>query len=288
MSDALVRITEAMPQLSKGKRRLAEYIIAHYDKAAYMTASKLGAEVGVSESTVVRFADNLGYDGYPELQRMLQDTVRMRLTALQRIEVTNDRLSRGGNMLDNVLASDEENIKYTAEHIDREAFDAAVNTLLSARQIYIMGVRSSSILAEFMNLYISLVFQNVKLIRTTSESDIFEQLMHIGNDDVLFAISFPRYSTRVVNAVKFAKSENAHVIALTDSISSPLTEYADATLTARSDIASFADSLVAPLSIINALIAAIGQRKQSEVADVFTRLEEIWDKYNTYQKNTHI
>lgn len=288
MSDALVRITEAMPQLSKGKRRLAEYIIAHYDKAAYMTASKLGAEVGVSESTVVRFADNLGYDGYPELQRMLQDTVRMRLTALQRIEVTNDRLSRGGNMLDNVLASDEDNIKYTAEHIDRDAFDAAVNTLLSARQIYIMGVRSSSILAEFMNLYISLVFQNVKLIRTTSESDIFEQLMHIGNDDVLFAISFPRYSTRVVNAVKFAKSENAHVIALTDSISSPLTEYADATLTARSDIASFADSLVAPLSIINALIAAIGQRKQSEVADVFTRLEEIWDKYNTYQKNTHI
>lgn len=288
MSDALVRITEARPQLSKGKRRLAEYIIAHYDKAAYMTASKLGAEVGVSESTVVRFADNLGYDGYPELQRMLQDTVRMRLTALQRIEVTNDRLSRGGNMLDSVLDSDEENIKYTAEHIDREAFDSAVNALINARKIYIIGVRSSSILAEFMNLYISLVFENVKLIRTTSESDIFEQLMHIGKEDVLFAISFPRYSTRVVNAVKFAKSENARVIALTDSLSSPLTEYADAALTARSDIASFADSLVAPLSIINALIAAIGQRKQSEVSDVFTRLEEIWDKYNAYQKNTRI
>lgn len=288
MSDALVRITEAMPKLSKGKRRLADFILTHYDKAAYMTASKLGAEVGVSESTVVRFADNLGYDGYPELQRVLQDTVRMRLTALQRIEVTNDRLARGGNILDNILASDADKIKYTAEHIDRNAFDAAVNALTEARCIYIIGARSSAILAEFLNHYLSLVLPNIRLVRTTSESDIFEQLMHITSEDVLFAISFPRYSTRIVNAVRFAESENARVIALTDSMSSPLTEYAYAALTARSDIASFADSLVAPLSIINAIIATIGQKKQDEISDVFTRLEAIWDKYNVYQKNSQI
>ena len=285
MQDLLTIIETAMPSLSKGQKRIANFIKDHYDKAAYMTASRLGDEVGVSESTVVRFAIELGYDGYPALQHTIQETVRMRLTSLQRIEVANHRLG-SNNILDAVLTSDSEKIKYTLEHIDRQAFECALDALLNARSIHIIGMRSSSPLAEFLNYYLNFMFENVRLIRTTSGSEIFEQLMRIGSGDVLIAVSFPRYSTRIVNAVEYASQAGALVISITDTPHSPIAKDAYALLTARSDMASFIDSLVAPLSIINALLAAVAQKKQAELSATLTKLETVWDTFNVYDKNT--
>lgn len=285
MQDILKTIDAAAPSLSKGQKLIAAFIQNHYDKAAYMTASRLGAEVGVSESTVVRFATELGYDGYPALQRAIQETVRMRLTSLQRIEVANHRLG-GANILDAVLTSDAEKIKYTLEHIDRAAFERALDALLGARTVYIIGMRSSSPLAEFLNYYLSYMFENVRLIRTTSGSEIFEQLMRIGSQDVLLAVSFPRYSTRIVNAVDYARQAGACIVSLTDSPHSPIARDADAVLCARSDMASFIDSLVAPLSIINALLAALAQKKQAELSATLTKLENVWDTFHVYDKSS--
>lgn len=285
MQDILKTIDAAAPSLSKGQKLIAAFIQNHYDKAAYMTASRLGAEVGVSESTVVRFATELGYDGYPALQRAIQETVRMRLTSLQRIEVANHRLG-GANILDAVLASDAEKIKYTLEHIDRAAFERALDALLGAHTVYIIGMRSSSPLAEFLNYYLSYMFENVRLIRTTSGSEIFEQLMRIGPQDVLLAVSFPRYSTRIVNAVDYARQAGACIVSLTDSPHSPIARDADAVLCARSDMASFIDSLVAPLSIINALLAALAQKKQAELSATLTKLENVWDTFHVYDKSS--
>lgn len=285
MQDILKTIDAAAPSLSKGQKLIAAFIQNHYDKAAYMTASRLGAEVGVSESTVVRFATELGYDGYPALQRAIQETVRMRLTSLQRIEVANHRLG-GANILDAVLTSDAEKIKYTLEHIDRAAFERALDALLGARTVYIIGMRSSSPLAEFLNYYLSYMFENVRLIRTTSGSEIFEQLMRIGPQDVLLAVSFPRYSTRIVNAVDYARQAGACIVSLTDSPHSPIARDADAVLCARSDMASFIDSLVAPLSIINALLAALAQKKQAELSATLTKLENVWDTFHVYDKSS--
>ncbi len=284
MSTDLLHMIEAkMPRFSKGQKKIARFIIDHYDKAAYMTAMRLGDEVGVSESTVVRFADELGFDGYPALRQMIQNTVRVRLTSAQRIEVTNDRFG-SKDILDTVLAEDAERIRYTSEHIDHESFRRAVEAILGARTIYIMGMRSCLPLAEFMNFYFSFMFENVKLVRTTSGSEVFEQLMHIGKDDVMIAISFPRYSTRIINAADFATQSGAKLIAITDSEASPIAGGAYASLTASSDMASFADSLVAPLSIINALIAAIAQKKSGEISSALRKLEDVWDEYNVYAK----
>lgn len=284
MQDLLKIIETAMPTLSKGQKRIASFIENHYDKAAYMTAAQLGEEVSVSESTVVRFALQLGFDGYPALQRSVQETVRRRLTSLQRIEVTNKRLG-DASILDAVLASDADKIKYTGEHIDRAAFDRAVEAILNARAIYIIGMRSSSALAEFMNYYLSYMFEDVRLIRTTSGSEIFEQLLRMEKDDVILAISFPRYSSRIVNAVEYAHQTDARVVAITDSENSPIAKNAHAVLTARSDMASFVDSLVAPLSIINALLAAVAQKKQAELSATLTKLEHVWDTFNVYNKS---
>lgn len=281
MQDLLKTMETAMPSLSKGQKLIAGYIQKHYDKAAYMTASKLGEEVGVSESTVVRFALELGFDGYPALQHAIQETVRMRLTSLQRIEVTNHRLGNA-NILDATLQSDADKIKYTLDHIDRAAFARAVEALLSARSIYIIGMRSSSPLAEFLNYYLHYMFSDVRLIRTTSGSEIFEQLFRMDQRDVLLAVSFPRYSTRIVNAVEFAEQAGARVVAITDSVHSPIAHNAYAILTARSDMASFIDSLVAPLSIVNALLAAIAQKKQTELAATLSKLENVWDTFHVY------
>lgn len=283
-TDLLETIRERIPQFSKGQKRIAEYIINHYDKAAYMTAVKLGEEVGVSESTVVRFADELGFDGYPALRQMIQNTVRVHLTSVQRMEITNGRIGERA-ILDTVLEEDEERIRYTSEHISRESFETAVNAILGARRIYIIGMRCCSALAEFTNFYFSIMFENVKLVRTTSGSEIFEQLMHIGPEDVLIAISFPRYSTRIINASEYAVSMGAKLIAITDIGASPIAEKAYAALTARSDMASFADSLVAPLSVINALIAAIAQRKNTEISETLAKLEQVWDEYNVYSSS---
>lgn len=282
-TDLLKIIQEKQNTFSKGQKQISSFILAHYDKAAYMTAAKLGALVGVSESTVVRFANELGFAGYPELQHSLQEMIRSKLTTIQRIEITNDRIGES-DLLEKVLNSDIEKIKHTLEEIDRTSFENAVDDLIGAQMIYIIGMRSSSSLASFMYHYLNLVFPHVRLVRTTSGSEIFEQLLRINDKDVIIGISFPRYSKRIINALGYAKKQGAKVISITDSAASPIAANADDLLLAKSDMASFVDSLVAPLSIINALIVAIGRKKQDEIAETFGKLERIWDEYDVYEK----
>lgn len=281
--DLLRRIQTGMSGFSKGQRLIAEYISEHYDKAAYMTAARLGAVVKVSESTVVRFAIELGYDGYPGLQRALQEMIRTKLTSVQRIEVANTRMT-DEEVLDKVLLSDMDKIKRTIEAVDRAHFDRAVDGIVSARNIYIVGVRSCAPLASFMHFYLNVIFENVRLIDSAGPSEMFEQLIHIGKGDVMIAISFPRYSQRIISGVDFARAKGARVIALTDSESAPIAERANDVLIAKSDMASFVDSLVAPLSIINAMIAAIGRKKQDYVESAFSKLEDVWEEYGVYAK----
>ncbi len=270
-----------LPELSKGQRRIASYILENYDKAAYMTAQTLGETVGVSESTVVRFATELGFDGYPQLQAQVRETVRVRLTTIQRMEAINHRID-DEHVLDTILRNDADKIQSTLESIDRDAFARAVDLILGAGNIYIMGMRSSAILADFMHYYFGLLFDNVRLIRPASGSEMFEHLMKLRSDDVIIAISFPRYTTGIVHAVEYAQKTGARVIALTDSMSSPIVPYAAETLIAKSEMASFVDSLVAPMSIINAIIAYIGKKKQEEVTETLGRLENVWREYNVY------
>jgi len=281
--DLLNLINEHYPKFSKGQKRIADYILKSYDKAAYMTASKLGGLVNVSESTVVRFAIELGYDGYPDMQRSMQEFVRTKLTSFQRMEVTNNLIG-DGDLLEKVLTSDIEKIKHTCENIDRDSFNGAVDAVVNAKRIFIIGIRSSSNLAGFLNHNLRMIFDDVKLLQTTSGSELFEQLIGINKDDVLIAISFPRYSKSVKNAVEFAKSSGADVIALTDTEESPIAASANQLLLAQSDMASFVDSLVAPLSIINALVVAVAKKKQSELKDRLSQLEQIWDEYDVYDK----
>jgi len=281
--DLINQVQSKMSDFSKGQRLIGQYIIDHYDKAAFMTASKLGTTVGVSESTVVRFASEIGYDGYPQLQRALQEMIRNRLTSVQRMEVTNDQMGTT-DILSKVLNMDIEKIRRTLEETSHEEFNGAVDDIIGAKTIYIMGVRSSSALAVFLSTYFHYIFDNVVMIDTSSTSELFEQILRIGKGDVFIALSFPRYSQKTVNAAKYCHNRGAKVIAITDSRLSPIAENAHRLLLARSDMASFVDSLVAPLSIINALIVAIGLKKKDEVADTFERLEKIWDEYNVYEK----
>ena len=283
MNDLMSKIQNNLSTFSKGQRLIAKYIIEHYDKAAFLTASKLGATVGVSESTVVRFATELGYGGYPQLQKALQEMIRNKLTAVQRMEVTSDRMG-DQDILRSVLSSDIDKIRMTLDEIDRSSFEAAVEAILHARNIYILGVRSSASLSGFLGFYFNLMFDNVKLIHTNSVSEIFEQILRVGDGDVVLGASFPRYSKRTLKALEYSKKSGATVIALTDSRLSPLSQTADYTLLAKSDMASFVDSLVAPLSVVNALIVAIGMRKQKEISETFTHLESIWDEYEVYEK----
>ena len=281
--DLISRIEAAMPRLSKGQKQIALFIVSHYERAAYMTAAALGAEVGVSESTVVRFSAELGFSGYPELQAQIRETVRVSLTSVQRIHAANHRMEEK-EIPDRILTQDAENVRATLEHIDRETFERAVDMILRAKNIYILGMRSSAVLAQFMSYYFELLFDNVRLIHPAGGSEIFEHLMKVREDDVFIAISFPRYTTGIVNATEYASKRGAGVVAITDSFSSPLAAHADVTLTARSDMASFVDSLVAPLSLINAIIAYIGRKKQDEVTDTLDRLEQVWKEYHVYTK----
>ena len=283
MSDLMSKIQSGMSEFSKGQRSIARYIIEHYDKAAFMTASKLGATVGVSESTVVRFATELGYGGYPHLQKALQEMIRNKLTAVQRMEVTNDRMGNR-DVLRAVLNSDIEKIRLTLDELDQETFNTVVEEILNAKHIYILGVRSSYALSSFIGFYFNLMFDNVRLVHTTSASEAYEHILRVGECDVVLGISFPRYSRRTLQALEYARDSGATVIALTDSRLSPLSQTAHYTLIAKSDMASFVDSLVAPLSVINALIVALGMRKQQEVSDIFNKLETIWDEYQVYEK----
>lgn len=249
-----------------------------------MTASKLGSAVNVSESTVVRYAIELGYDGYPEFQHSLQEIVRAKLNSFQRMEITNNLIG-DGDVLSKVLLSDIDKIKRTIEDIDHEAFSAAVDSIVSAKHIYIVGLGSSSVLAQSLNHSLGMIFDDVKFVVATSITEIYEQLLSISKNDVLVAISFPRYSKKVINAVAFAKKSGADVIALTDSEQSPIASSADQLLCARSDMASFADSLVAPLSVINALVVAVSRKKQDELTVRLRQLEQIWDEFNVYDTN---
>ena len=281
--DILAVIQESLHTFSKGQKKIANFILESYDKAAFMTASRLGKRVGVSESTVVRFAAELGYEGYPDMQRSLQKMIRNRLTSVQRIEVTNDRLG-DQDLLSMVLQSDIEKIRQTLEELDRDAFDRAVDAILAARKIYIIGVRSSAALASFLYFYFNLIFENVCLVSASTASEIFESLLRVGPGDVVVGVSFPRYSSRTVQAMSFARDRGADTVAITDSEASPLAPICRHTLRARSDMASFVDSLVAPLSLVNALLVAVSQRKNDELARTFQNLEDIWDEYGVYEK----
>ncbi len=278
------RINERYSKMSKGQKLLASYITDYYDKAVFLTASKLGEVVGVSESTVVRFATQLGYKGYPEFQKALEEMVRDKLSSMERMEITYGRV-RQSKILESVLQSDMEKLKHTLERMDSNAFEMAVDTILSARRIYVVGIRSCAPLAAFLAFYLNLMFDDVRQLQTNNSSEIFEQMARIGKEDAIIGISFPRYSMRTLKALEFANNRNAKVITLTDSVHSPMNLYSSCNLIADSDMASIVDSLVAPLSVINALIVALCMRKQDEVADTLESLEEIWDEYQVDGKD---
>jgi len=283
-NDLLNRINKKYSSMSKGQKLLATYITDNYDKAVFLTAAKMGDIVGVSESTVVRFAMSLDYKGYPEFQEALGELVRNKLNSVQRMEVTYGRITQS-KILETVLQSDADKLKTTLEKIDHSAFDLAVDTILNAKTIYIVGIRSCAPLASFLSFYLTLMFDNVRLLQTNSSSEIFEQMVRIGEDDVIIGISFPRYSMRTLKALEFANNRSAKVITITDSIHSPMNLYSSCNLIADSDMASIVDSLVAPLSVINALIVALCMKKQKEVAKTLTTLEEIWDEYQVYEND---
>ena len=283
-NELINRINEKYSSMSKGQKLLSTYITDNYDKAVFLTAEKLGKVVGVSESTVVRFATHLGYRGYPEFQKALEELVRNKLNSIQRMEVTYGRISQS-KILDTVLQSDAEKIKSTLEQIDQNAFESALDIILNAKHIYIVGIRSCAPLASFMSFYFNLMFDNVHLLHTSSSSELFEQMVRISEEDVIIGISFPRYSMRTLKAMEFANNRNAKVITLTDSVHSPMNLYSSCNLIAKSDMASIVDSLVAPLSVINALIVALCMRKQSEVAETLEALEDIWNEYQVYEND---
>lgn len=283
--DLIYRINANYKKMSKGQKLIAEYILNNYDKAAFMTASKLGQTVGISESTVVRFANMLDYDGYPQLQRALQELIRTKLTTVQRIEMSSE-LDQS-MVLRNVLKADMNNIRMTIEDANNEVFEKVVDSFFEAESIYILGLRSAAPLAQFMGYYLSFIFSNVRIV-TSGVNDIFEQLIHIHEKDLLIGISFPRYASKTIETIAFSKQRGAKTVALTDSLLSPLTTYADLTLLARSDMASFVDSLVAPLSLINALIVAIGMRRKPEISSDFSELEQIWDEFRVYVSKDRI
>ena len=282
--DILRTIEDNMDGFSKGQRQIARYLLSHYDKAAYMTAAKLGTEVNVSESTVVRFVMELGYAGYPEFQKALQELIRTKLTSFQRMEVTN-HLIGDGDVLEKVLLTNVDNIRHTLDSINREDFHNAVEAIVKAKNVYVIGVRSSAMLANFLSYSLQMIFDNVRLIDTTAGSELFQQIMSIGEGDVMVAISFPRYSKRVIKAVEFARRAGADVVALTDSPESPIAPSAQQVLIAQSDMASYVDSLVAPLSLLNAIVVAVSRAREDEVRDRLHKLENIWDEYDVYDKN---
>ena len=281
------KIQDKKKRLSKGQRLILNYIEEHSDKAAFLTAAKLGEAVGVSESTVVRFAISLGYEGYPKFQKSLQEHVKQKLNSIQRMEMTSGVLSdlSESGVLESVLNSDIEKIKTTLETIDKTGFEQAVETILRAETIYIIGIRSCAPLASFLGFYLNLVLEDVRILQSSNSSELFEQMLRIGEKDVIIGISFPRYSMRTLKALEFAHNRGAQVVTLTDSSNSPMNLYSSCSLLAKSDMASIVDSLVAPLSVINALIAALCMKKQTDVVHTLETLEKIWGEYQIYNKD---
>lgn len=281
LSNLLVRIDLSRKDFSKGQRKIAAYIEEHYDTAAFMTAAKLGEVIGVSESTVVRFATQIGYDGYPYLQKAMQEMIRDKLNSMQRIEVTTGRIG-DADVVESVLNQDIDKIKRTIEEVSREDFKKTVNAIINAENIYVFGVKSASYIASFFAYYLDLIFGNVHMLSSTSKTTTYEKLFRITDRDVMIGISFPRYSTMAVDAMNFAHERGAEVVAITDSMISPLVTNADEVLLARSDIASVVDTLVAPLSLINALLVAIVIERKEEIIHTFSDLEEVWKEQNVY------
>lgn len=281
--DIFYLIESSMLHMSKGQKAIAQFILTNYERAAHITAASIGAEADVSESTVVRFATELGFSGFPAFQKKLREDLKVKLTSVERLN-TSAFTSLSGNIAKSVLISDMEKLKYTIDNMDYESFNKAVEMIISANRIFILGVRSSAPLAAFLGFYFNLIFDNVRLIHTTSVSEIFEQLLSAKSGDVVIGISFPRYSKRTIKAMQYSRDSKASVIAITDKLDNPISNNADCSLLAPSDIASFVDSLVAPLSLINALIAEVGMRNRIHVAETFEKLERIWDDYGVYDK----
>ena len=279
----LQTIRAGMDSFSKGQKRIAAFILDNYDRAAFMTAAKLGETASVSESTVVRFAAQLGYDGYPDMQKALQELIRGRLTSIQRIQVSRDQMT-GSDILGSVMQRDMNSIHDVIERLDREEFERVVDKLLHAKHIYILGVRSSSFLAGYLNFYLHLIFKNVTLVQSSAAGEIYEQLVHIGPGDVLVSISFPRYSKMAIHAVEFACQRGGDVVAVTDSPMSPMYKMASASLLASSDMISFVDSMAAPLSLLNALILAVGQQRRDDLSATLAEMEQVWSKYSIVGK----
>ena len=283
MQDMIERLNHSGRKLSKGHRRIAQYIVEHYAKAVFMTASRLGESVGVSESTVVRFAAVLGYEGYPQLQRALQELVSHRLTAVQRFEMSSEIDPNA--VLRTVLKSDMQNIRATVEELDNHAFEEGVKRILNAKEIYVIGLRSAAPLAQFLGYYLNYIFDRVHLV-SSAATDVFEEIARVSEADVVIGISFPRYSTRTVEAMRFARSCGAQVISITDGPMSPLHEVSDVCLNACTDMASFVDSLAAPMSVINALVVSLGLHRKEELSRHFKQLEAIWAANDVYLGET--
>ena len=282
-TDVLSAIHDRLRTFSKGQKLIAGFILQSYDKAAFMTASKLGKTVGVSESTVVRFAVELGFDGYPSMQKTLQEIVRNKLTAVQRIEAANDRIGNQ-DVVSTVLQADIDTLRRTSETLDRREMDTSVDAILAARHIYIVGVRSSAAIASFLNFYFRNIFDNVSLVPSTATSEMFEQLLRVGREDVVIGISLPRYSSRTIKAMQYARDCGATTISITDKPDAPAGKIADHVLVAKSDMVSIVDSLVAPMSVVNALIVAVSRKREEEVSKTFKDLERLWDEYDVYER----
>ena len=277
-------IRASMDGFSKGQKRIADYILNNYDKAAFMTAAKLGQTAQVSESTVVRFAAELGYSGYPAMQKALQEIIRGKLTSVQRIQASQDQMT-GNDILAAVMQRDMDSIHTAIEQIDRKEFQRVVELLLNAQHIYILGVRSSSFLAGYLNFYFHLLFKNVIYVQNTAAGEIYEQMIHIGPGDVMVGISFPRYSQMAIHAVEYARDRGADVVAITDGQMSPLYRMATVSLLVRSDMISFVDSMAAPLSLLNALILAVGQQRRDDLSATLADIEQVWSRYSIFGKD---
>lgn len=283
-NDLLSRLSVKTKEFSKGQRKISKYILNHYDKAAFLTAGKLGEVVGVSESTVVRFAADLGYDGYPAMRRALQEIIRSRLTAVQRIEVAKKMID-SNDVARSVISGDIENVHSTLENLSQESFDALIDAIIKADHVYIVGMRTSTALASFLGFYLNLLRGDVYTIKDTATSEIYEQIIRIGKKDLFIGISYPRYSSHTVSAMEFAKKMGAKTVAITDCAASPLAETADISMYAKSDMVSFLDSLVAPMSLINAIIAATGLRNRESLSETFSRLENVWTEHDVYESS---
>lgn len=285
--DLLTSIQNEFQKLSKGQKRIADFLLNHYDKAVYLTAAKLGEIAGVSESTVVRFAIELGFDGYPKLQKSLEELVKNKLTASQRIKVSSNKIFKSNkSILKSVLENDIRRIEATLNDIDEEMFENVIEAILNAHKVYIVGGRSSASLSSFFHFYLNLMLDNVIGVNSSTVTEVFEQIYRINENDVFIGISFPRYSQRTIKAMEYAYNNKADTVAITDSLISPLSKYAKYSLTARSDMISFIDSLVAPLSVINSILVAVSVKKQDEIVNTLDKLEKLWNEYQVYTSNS--